>query len=134
MILLNRLKSVESLDDLNDVKELGDSILRKEKRRALLTLLAIAEEIDNEEIMESIEKLSGYEIEIRDHYFLERGRQRLRRRGTRATRLHGRRQNLSGSPFQCRENYSGVDRNGNGTRADDPRTSGPPGICLNADA
>nr|VFJ49560.1 MAG: hypothetical protein BECKFW1821A_GA0114235_102334 [Candidatus Kentron sp. FW] len=60
MILLNRLKSVESLDDLNDVKELGDSILRKEKRRALLTLLAIAEEIDNEEIMDSIEKLSGY--------------------------------------------------------------------------
>nr|VFJ63337.1 MAG: hypothetical protein BECKFW1821B_GA0114236_10822 [Candidatus Kentron sp. FW] len=91
MILLNRLKSVESLDDLNDVKDLGDSILWKEKRRALLTLLAIAEEIDNEEIMESIEKLSGYEIEIRDHYFPERGRQRLRRRGTRATRLHGRR-------------------------------------------
>nr|VFJ69805.1 MAG: hypothetical protein BECKFW1821C_GA0114237_10208 [Candidatus Kentron sp. FW] len=60
LILLNRLKSVENLDDLNDVKELGDSILRKEKRRALLTLLAIAEEIDNEEIMESIEKLSGY--------------------------------------------------------------------------
>nr|VFJ61138.1 MAG: hypothetical protein BECKFW1821A_GA0114235_111115 [Candidatus Kentron sp. FW] len=60
LILLNRLKSVESLDDLNDVKELGDSILRKEKRKALLTLLAIAEEIDNEEIMESIEKLSGY--------------------------------------------------------------------------
>nr|VFJ48371.1 MAG: hypothetical protein BECKDK2373B_GA0170837_102029 [Candidatus Kentron sp. DK] len=60
LILLNRLKSVESLDDLNDVKELGNSILRKEKRRALLTLLAIAEEIDNEEIMESIEKLSSY--------------------------------------------------------------------------
>nr|VFK81125.1 MAG: hypothetical protein BECKSD772D_GA0070982_12291 [Candidatus Kentron sp. SD] len=31
LILLNRLKSVENLDDLNDVKELGDSILRKEK-------------------------------------------------------------------------------------------------------
>nr|VFJ94365.1 MAG: hypothetical protein BECKH772A_GA0070896_100715 [Candidatus Kentron sp. H]VFJ95249.1 MAG: hypothetical protein BECKH772B_GA0070898_100745 [Candidatus Kentron sp. H]VFK01647.1 MAG: hypothetical protein BECKH772C_GA0070978_100705 [Candidatus Kentron sp. H] len=30
------------------------------RKRALLTLLAIAEEIDNEEIMESIEKLSGY--------------------------------------------------------------------------
>nr|VFK30659.1 MAG: hypothetical protein BECKMB1821G_GA0114241_10694 [Candidatus Kentron sp. MB]VFK34239.1 MAG: hypothetical protein BECKMB1821I_GA0114274_10664 [Candidatus Kentron sp. MB]VFK76602.1 MAG: hypothetical protein BECKMB1821H_GA0114242_10655 [Candidatus Kentron sp. MB] len=60
LILLNRLKSVESLDDLSDVKELGNSILRKEKRRALLTLLAIAEEIDNEEIMESIEKLSRY--------------------------------------------------------------------------
>nr|VFK22955.1 MAG: hypothetical protein BECKLPF1236B_GA0070989_13346 [Candidatus Kentron sp. LPFa] len=54
------VKSVDGLDDLNDLKELGDSILRKEKRRALLTLLAIAEEIDNEEIMESIEKLSGY--------------------------------------------------------------------------
>jgi len=60
LILLNRLKSVDSLDDLNDVKELGDLILRKEKRKALLTLLAIAEEIDSEEIMESIEKLSGY--------------------------------------------------------------------------
>jgi len=60
LILLNRLKSVDTLNDLNDVKELGDSILRKEKRRALLTLLAIAEEIDNEEIMESIEKLSSY--------------------------------------------------------------------------
>jgi len=60
LILLNRLKSVESLDDLNDVKKLGGSILRKEKRRALLTLLAIAEEIDNEEIMDSIEKLSSY--------------------------------------------------------------------------
>nr|VFJ60827.1 MAG: hypothetical protein BECKFM1743C_GA0114222_102814 [Candidatus Kentron sp. FM]VFJ61921.1 MAG: hypothetical protein BECKFM1743A_GA0114220_102956 [Candidatus Kentron sp. FM]VFK12833.1 MAG: hypothetical protein BECKFM1743B_GA0114221_102576 [Candidatus Kentron sp. FM] len=35
LILLNRLKSVDTLDDLDDVKELGDSILRKEKRRAL---------------------------------------------------------------------------------------------------
>ena len=63
---LPHVREAKSTDCPHGIRPPGNTYLptdfseEPEKRRALLTLLAIAEEIDNEEIMESIEKLSGY--------------------------------------------------------------------------
>lgn len=45
---------------MDEAKEMGDSFLRKQKRMALLTLMAISEELGKEEILKSIKDLTGY--------------------------------------------------------------------------
>ena len=60
LALIKKIKAINSLEELEEAKELGDSFLRKQKRMALLTLLAISEELGKEEILESIRDLAGY--------------------------------------------------------------------------
>jgi uncharacterized 2Fe-2S/4Fe-4S cluster protein (DUF4445 family) len=49
-----------NLDELKDLKELSDNFLRNKKREAILTLLSISEEMGEDEILNSINDLSGY--------------------------------------------------------------------------
>lgn len=58
--LAAKLRKVDSLDDLAEVKQWSEQFIRKEKRSALLTLLAIGEEFGDEEIFSSLKKLSTY--------------------------------------------------------------------------
>ena len=60
LALVKKIKDVKDLDELKEAQELGDSLLRKEKRNALLTLLAISEELGEEEIYKSIKDLSKH--------------------------------------------------------------------------
>lgn len=60
LILIKKIKEVNSLEELQDVKQLGESFLRNQKREAILTLLSIAEEMGEEEILSSIKNLSGH--------------------------------------------------------------------------
>jgi hypothetical protein len=60
LTLVKKLKDVNNLDELNDLKELGESFLRNQKREAILTLMSISEEMGEEEILNSIKDLSGY--------------------------------------------------------------------------
>ncbi len=55
--LVRKLRDVESPEQLNDLKEFGNSLLRKEKNYAILTLMAVAEEFGDEEVLASVEKL-----------------------------------------------------------------------------
>lgn len=58
--LVAKLRTVDSLDQLNDVKALGESMMRKEKNYAILTLMAVAEELGDRELLDSVEKLKEY--------------------------------------------------------------------------
>lgn len=58
--LVSKLRHVETLEQLNEVKELAETFMRKEKNTAILTLMAVAEELGDEEILSSVEKLREY--------------------------------------------------------------------------
>lgn len=58
--LVSKLRSVETVEELAEVKALGESLMRKEKNYAILTLMAVADELGEEEIISSVEKLRGY--------------------------------------------------------------------------
>ena len=60
LTLIKRIKEVQNLDELRDLKELSDNFLRNKKREAILTLLSISEEMGEDEILNSIKDLSGY--------------------------------------------------------------------------
>ena len=55
--LVSKLRQVETLEQLKEVKELAESFMRREKNFALLTLMAVGEELGEEEIAEPLEKL-----------------------------------------------------------------------------
>jgi len=55
--LVSKLRQVETLEQLKEVKELAESFMRREKNFALLTLMAVGEELGEEEISEPLEKL-----------------------------------------------------------------------------
>lgn len=58
--LVGKLRHVENLEQLNEVKDLAESFMRKEKNSAILTLMAVAEELGSEEILSSVDKLRDY--------------------------------------------------------------------------
>lgn len=58
--LIKEIKGVQSIDQLENIKELSNAILRTKKRDAMMTILAISEEMGKEEIINSIKDLSGY--------------------------------------------------------------------------
>ncbi|WP_298422567.1 hypothetical protein [uncultured Kordia sp.] len=58
--LIKEIKGVKSIDQLENIKELSNAILRNKKREAMMTILAISEEMGKEEILNSIKDLSGY--------------------------------------------------------------------------
>lgn len=57
VILISKLRNVENLDQLQEVKDLADTLLRREKNYALLTLMAVAEELGEQEIISTLDKL-----------------------------------------------------------------------------
>lgn len=60
LVLINKLRAARNMDEVEEVKELGESFLRRQKRAALLTLLAISEETGDNKILESIAEMASY--------------------------------------------------------------------------
>ncbi|MBO5762155.1 MAG: hypothetical protein J6S53_11525 [Lentisphaeria bacterium] len=58
--LVSKLRNVKSMEELDEVKELGESFIRKQKNYAILTLMAVAEELGDAEILNSVDKLKIY--------------------------------------------------------------------------
>jgi len=58
--LVSKLRGVKTLEELEAVKEMGECFMRKEKNYALLTLMAVAEELGDREILDSVEKMRDY--------------------------------------------------------------------------
>ena len=57
IMLVSKLRQVETLEQLKAVKELGETFMRKEKNYALLTLMALAEGMGEKEITETWDKM-----------------------------------------------------------------------------
>lgn len=67
LALIARVRAAEGPEDLTALKELGESLLRKEKRYAILTLLAIHDEFGDKELLGSLKELVvGLETELRE--------------------------------------------------------------------
>lgn len=62
--LASRLRKVETVEQLAEVKSLAESFMNREKNHALLTLLAVAEEFGDREIIESVERLHNHLNEV----------------------------------------------------------------------
>lgn len=60
VVLVSKLRQVENLDQLQEVKELAETYLRREKNYALLTLMAVAEELGDDEITGTLDKLRAH--------------------------------------------------------------------------
>ena len=60
IVLLSKLRQVENMDQLQEVKEFAETILRREKNYALLTLMAVADEFGETEITGTLEKLRNH--------------------------------------------------------------------------
>ena len=58
--LVSKLRHVENMEQLNDVKDLAETFMRKEKNSAILTLMAVAEELGSDEILSSVDQLREY--------------------------------------------------------------------------
>jgi len=58
LILVTKLRQVDDLDGLEEVKQLGESFLRKEKKQALMTLLSMSEEIGTADMLASVKDLT----------------------------------------------------------------------------
>lgn len=58
--LVSKLRSVKSMEELSEVRELGESFVRKQKNYAILTLMAVAEELGDAEILNSVDNLKSY--------------------------------------------------------------------------
>ena len=60
IVLVNKLRQVENMEQLQEVKEFAETILRREKNYALLTLMAVADEFGETEITGTLEKLRNH--------------------------------------------------------------------------
>ena len=60
LILVSKLRQVENIEQLREVKDLAETFLRREKNYALLTLLAVSEEFGPDEITRTLDKLHGH--------------------------------------------------------------------------
>lgn len=58
--LVGKLRQVENLEQLQEVKDLAENYLRREKNYALLTLMAVAEELGEDEISGTLDKLRAH--------------------------------------------------------------------------
>ena len=56
-VLASKLRRVENLEQLRDVKEFAESLMNREKNYAVLTLMAVAEELGEEELVETLDRL-----------------------------------------------------------------------------
>ncbi len=60
IVLVSKLRQVENMEQLQEVKEFAETILRREKNYALLTLMAVADEFGETEITGTLEKLRNH--------------------------------------------------------------------------
>ncbi|MBR2373420.1 MAG: hypothetical protein IKA87_04240 [Lentisphaeria bacterium] len=62
--LASRLRKVETIEQLAEVKTLAESFMTREKNYALLTLLAVAEEFGDQEVVDSVDRLHKHLNEV----------------------------------------------------------------------
>ena len=60
IFLMSKLRKVQTMEELKQVKEYGESLLRQKKNEALLTIMTVAEELGDSEILNSIDKMKDY--------------------------------------------------------------------------
>lgn len=60
LMLVSKLRKVETMEQLAEVKEDADAIMRREKNYAILTLMAVAEEFGEDEVVKNLDKLRTY--------------------------------------------------------------------------
>lgn len=60
IFLMSKLRKVQTMEELKQVKEYGESLLRQKKNEALLTIMTVAEELGDSEILKSIDKMKDY--------------------------------------------------------------------------
>ena len=58
--LMSRLRKVKNMDDVKQVQEYGETLLRQKKNEAILTIMTVAEELGNSEILDSVDKMKEY--------------------------------------------------------------------------
>lgn len=58
--LMSRLRKVKTMDDVKQVQEYGETLLRQKKNEAILTLMTVAEELGDSEILDSVDKMKEY--------------------------------------------------------------------------
>ena len=60
LMLASQLRKVENLEQLAEMKKTADAIMQREKNYAILTLMTVAEELGDEDIIRTIEKLHSH--------------------------------------------------------------------------
>ena len=60
LMLASQLRKVENLEQLAEMKKTADAIMQREKNYAILTLITVAEELGDEDIIGTIEKLRSH--------------------------------------------------------------------------
>ena len=58
--LMSRLRKVQNMDDVKQVQEYGEMLLRQKKNEAILTIMTVAEELGDSEILDSVDKMKEY--------------------------------------------------------------------------
>ena len=58
--LMSRLRKVKKMDDVKQVQEYGETLLRQKKNEAILTIMTVAEELGDSEILDSVDKMKEY--------------------------------------------------------------------------
>ena len=58
--LMSRLRKVQNMDDVKQVQEYGETRLRQKKNEAILTIMTVAEELGDSEILDSVDKMKEY--------------------------------------------------------------------------
>ena len=58
--LMSRLRKVKNMDDVKQVQEYGEMLLRQKKNEAILTIMTVAEELGDSEILDSVDKMKEY--------------------------------------------------------------------------
>lgn len=64
LLLIKNIRQSNDLDDLERLKDLSGTVLRSQKREAIISLLAISEELGKDEILVSLEDLTSYLREL----------------------------------------------------------------------
>ena len=59
-VLASKLRKVENLEQLQEIKEFAESLMNREKNYAILTLLAVAEELGEEELIRTLDRLRSH--------------------------------------------------------------------------
>ena len=53
----SKVRKVENMEQLKELKEQAEALIRREKNFALLTLMTVAEELGEQEVTDSLERL-----------------------------------------------------------------------------
>ncbi len=59
-VLASKIRKVENMEQLQDLKGFAETLMHREKNYALLTLMAVAEEMGEEEILDTLDRLRAH--------------------------------------------------------------------------